>query len=302
MTKERIFWYKWLPGDWASDPKTRFLTLEQEGCIRRLMDIQFQSEDCSIPNDPQILSTWVGDFILDPVNQAAVFQFFPLNKKNNRANVFISSQRKNAENLSDSGKAKAEKRWKSTKRKGLRRDAAALPEQCSGNAIAIQKQCHGNADQIRSDQIRSDQKEEEADKSAPSVSSQKDSHLKNHRILRKAYKTFWADIQREHPSVRYPDPETQAGLNKHIAAAKILDQIIRIDGITEQTFMEVWRWMFDSDDREAVFWRGQSQSLEQLRKKKPGDTLNRFQKIAAAFSRVKPKVEEPTFNPDEWGI
>ena len=159
--------------------------------------------------------------------------------------------------------------------------------------------CQPRGEKIRGDEIRQEEKEE-ADKSAPSVSSQ--NHLKEHRILRKAYKTLWADIQREHPSVRYPDPETQAGLNKHVAAAKILDQIVRIDEIPEQTFIDAWRWLFDSDDRSAVFWRQQTQSLEQLRKKKSGDTLNRFQKIVDAFLRSKPKVEEPTFNPAEWRI
>lgn len=124
--------------------------------------------------------------------------------------------------------------------------------------------------------------------------------LKEFPKVSKAYKTLWADIKGEHPAVEYPSRDTKEGRHKHQKAAEVISQVLRIDGITEARFLEVWRWLFDSDDTQAVFWRKQCQSLEQLRKKKSGDTLNRFQKITGEFDRVVKVLEleyvKPRYN------
>jgi hypothetical protein len=134
---------------------------------------------------------------------------------------------------------------------------------------------------------------DQSNATVPAATKTPKNFLRDYRILAKGYQTLWADIEREHTAVKYPDRTTSAGFNKHQNCTEVLSQIVIIDGISEARFMEVWRWLFDSEDNQAVFWRGQTQSLEQLRKKKTGDNLNRFQKIAADYDKAaKPSKQE----------
>ena len=126
------------------------------------------------------------------------------------------------------------------------------------------------------------------EKAAPAAQPDFDQHP----ILKRQYKTLWADIKNAHPRVNPPEtPE------KHNKSWDVLSQIIRLDGISEARFMETWRWLFDSDDPSAEFWRGQVQGIEQLRNKKSGDTLNKFQKITEKYELSNKKGQTLSVEP-----
>ncbi len=98
------------------------------------------------------------------------------------------------------------------------------------------------------------------------------------------YPKLWASIREVNPHVKPPKPGSQADRKARDALAKL----VRIDGYPETEVIEVLRWVFQEDDRQAEFWRGVLLSPASLRTVKGGDGVTKFAKIHAQWQRRQP--------------
>ncbi len=77
------------------------------------------------------------------------------------------------------------------------------------------------------------------------------------------YPSLWAFIVNAHPSAKIPEPGTKADLD----ARRTLAQLVNRDGFTPEDIIQSLTWLFESDHKDAQFWRGQVGAIGPLRKR-----------------------------------
>lgn len=95
---------------------------------------------------------------------------------------------------------------------------------------------------------------------------------------------MWQSIKAAHPREGPPKPGSRADHK----ARDVLAKLVRIDGYPEAEVVEVLRWVFEADDKQAEFWRGVVLSPASLRTAKGGDGVTKFAKIYAQWQRRQP--------------
>jgi len=128
-------WYPFFPADFRSSPRVQTLTLEQEACLRRLLDIQWLSEDCTIPDNMQMHCSWTSNAMQEQCTRDAVLQFFPIIEDGKRANLRLRELFFKASDTSRERKKAAETRWNKPKTKSKKKkDANASVLQCDSDS------------------------------------------------------------------------------------------------------------------------------------------------------------------------
>ncbi|MDD4013313.1 MAG: hypothetical protein PHW14_03875 [Candidatus Omnitrophica bacterium] len=108
--------------------------------------------------------------------------------------------------------------------------------------------------------------------------------LEPYPVLAAYWPDLWQSVKAAHPREGPPKPGSQADRKARDAIAKL----VHIDGYPEAEVVEVLRWVFEADDRQAEFWRGVVLSPASLRTAKGGDGVTKFAKIYAQWQRRQP--------------
>jgi hypothetical protein len=101
--------------------------------------------------------------------------------------------------------------------------------------------------------------------------------------LASAFEKINAAIQTAHPRAKLPRSGTKADTE----ARETLARLVRIDDYSENDMADVLHWTLKDDHADAKFWRQQVQGIRGLRRRKTGDSLSKFDKIAEAFERAR---------------
>lgn len=88
------------------------------------------------------------------------------------------------------------------------------------------------------------------------------------------------------PNLNPPKP----GTDLDAKARQTLEQIVRLDGHSEEAVIETLNWLFTEEDQSGEFsWREQVKSLASLRKKSKSNGARKFDNIRSAFLKTKRK-------------
>lgn len=86
-------------------------------------------------------------------------------------------------------------------------------------------------------------------------------------------------IQKTFPNAKIPEK----GSHAFAAGYQTIDQLMRLDNYTSEQLRAVFTWLWNDEHDRAAFWRKQVQGISNLRNKKTGDTMSKFDKIFAAW-------------------
>ena len=103
--------------------------------------------------------------------------------------------------------------------------------------------------------------------------------------------TLRAWIEAQIAPAKLPRPGSAGWVKERDTLAKLH----RRDCYPVEDIMGALTWMFTTDDRDAVFWRGVVKAIQPLRDKKKGDALNKFGKILDRWKGVKPAGPKLTY-------
>lgn len=97
--------------------------------------------------------------------------------------------------------------------------------------------------------------------------------LSDKPVLDAIHKRLRECILEEHPRAKIPEE----GSDKWDKERKAVDQMVRLDKHTESDLKGMFKWLYTSDDAQAIFWKKQVQSIANLRTSKNGmSKLNRI--------------------------
>lgn len=109
--------------------------------------------------------------------------------------------------------------------------------------------------------------------------------LADYPRLDNAFPFMLSKLKKIHPHISPPTPDSKGWFE----ARQTLVQLITCDHIDPEDVGNCLKWLMDSDDMDAEFWREQVHSLKALRHKKAGDPVNKFQKIFSRYLHSKAK-------------
>jgi hypothetical protein len=125
--------------------------------------------------------------------------------------------------------------------------------------------------------------------------------IEQYEKINAQYPRIWMRIKEAHPKAKIP----QDGSATDYKARQTLDQLIRLDGFTEDEILLTLRWLFLDEPQDADFsWRNNVHGIAKLRDMKDGDSINKFGKIHEAYRRHKleQKRKAETEDDDPWHI
>ncbi len=79
------------------------------------------------------------------------------------------------------------------------------------------------------------------------------------------------------PKAKFPT----SGSKQFREQCDAIRQLIELDHYTQEQVCATFKWLWHSESKQAVFWRTNVQSIANLRHKKRGDTLHKFDKVFA---------------------
>jgi hypothetical protein len=85
----------------------------------------------------------------------------------------------------------------------------------------------------------------------PALENPKPDPLAGFPVLQKEYPGLWGLIRTAHPSIKTPSPGTKADYDARLT----LGRIVRLDGFTEADVLAAVRHVFETDSKDALFWR-----------------------------------------------
>jgi len=115
-------------------------------------------------------------------------------------------------------------------------------------------------------------------------------------IFRKSYKGL-RQLLKANPDAEVPEGETKA----EFADRRVLIGLVRPGKIDEQDVVDALTWLFESDHKDAEFWRDNVLSFSQLCKKCRND-LTKFQNIHMKWRKAEANSSDTGIpeNVEEW--